>query len=86
MLSSYAADPVPSPNTTAAAYPLSVCVVSGDKLGVMGSSSIIQYQGTEVRFCCKDCVKDFEKDPTKYLKRLHEASSAAVAKSTPILK
>ena len=54
-------------------YPLSICVVSGDKLGQMGAPTVVNYKGTEVRFCCKDCVKDFEKDPDKYLKRLHEA-------------
>ncbi len=55
------------------AYPLNICIVSGDKLGQMGAPSIVNYKGTEVRFCCKDCVKDFEKDPDKYLKRLHDA-------------
>ena len=55
------------------AYPLNICVVSGDKLGQMGSPTIIEHNGTEVRFCCKDCVKDFNKDPEKYLKRLKEA-------------
>ena len=54
------------------AYPLSICVVSGDKLGQMGPPTVVNYQGTEVRFCCKDCVKDFNKDPDKYLKRLHD--------------
>lgn len=55
------------------AYPLSICVVSGDKLGQMGPPTVVNYKGTEVRFCCKDCMKDFEKDPDKYLKRLHDA-------------
>ena len=59
--------------TTPVSYPLSTCVVSGDKLGVMGAPVIVQHDGTEVRFCCKDCVKDFDKDPEKYLKRLHAA-------------
>ncbi len=59
--------------STVVAYPVSICVVSGDKLGQMGPPVIVNYKGTEVRFCCKDCVKDFEKDPEKYLKRLHDA-------------
>ena len=57
----------------ASSYPLSICVVSGDKLGQMGPPAVIDYKGTEVQFCCKDCVKDFNKDPDKYLKRLKEA-------------
>ena len=32
-----------------------------------------------VRFCCKDCVKDFNKDPEKYLKVLDEATAAKAA-------
>jgi len=54
-------------------YPLSICVVSGDKLGQMGPPTTINYKGTEVRFCCKDCEKDFQKDPDKYLIRLKQA-------------
>ena len=64
-------------------YPLSICVVSGDKLGQMGPPAILQYQGTEVRFCCKDCIKDFQKDPEKYMKRLHDANPSSAEKSTP---
>ena len=65
-------------------YPLSICVVSGDKLGQMGTPVILEYQGTEVRFCCKDCIKDFQKDPEKYLKRLHDATPSTVDKNTPL--
>jgi YHS domain-containing protein len=54
-------------------YPLTICVVSGDPLGEMESPVIHQEQGEEVRFCCKDCVGEFQKDPQKYLGRLHQA-------------
>ena len=30
-----------------------------------------------VRFCCKDCRKDFDKDPAKYLKLIDEAAAKA---------
>ena len=66
---------VPAPASTT--YRLSTCVVSGNKLGVMGPPTIIQEKGTEVRFCCKDCVKDFNKDPKKYLKKLHDPAQQA---------
>lgn len=56
-------------------YPLSTCVVSGEKLGEMGKPVILNYQGTEVRFCCNDCVKTFKKDPEKYLAKLKAASA-----------
>jgi YHS domain-containing protein len=58
-------------------YPLQTCVVSGDKLGEMGKPYIYNYEGREVRFCCKGCLKDFKKEPAKYLKKLDDAEKAA---------
>jgi transposase-like protein len=29
-----------------------------------------------VRFCCKGCEKDFNKDPAKYLKKIDDAGAA----------
>jgi len=29
-----------------------------------------------VRFCCKDCIAQFEKDPQKYLKIIDDAAAA----------
>jgi len=51
-------------------YPLTTCVVSGEKLGEMGAPVVIHYKGTEVRFCCNICVKKFNADPEKYLAKL----------------
>jgi len=74
-------DPAPSLKES---YPLSTCVVSGDKLGQMEPPTILQYQGREVRFCCKDCVKDFQKNPEKYMKRLHDTTPSSTDTSTPL--
>jgi len=57
-----------------APYPLKTCVVSGEKLGSMGKSFVHTYEGREVQFCCKACLKDFNKDPQKYLKKLADAA------------
>jgi len=51
-------------------YPLTTCVVSGEKLGEMGPPVVINHKGTEVRFCCNSCVKKFNADPEKYLAKL----------------
>ena len=51
-------------------YPLTTCVVSGEKLGEMGKPVVINYQGIEVRFCCDMCGDSFKKDPAKYLAKL----------------
>ena len=59
------------------AYPLKTCVVSGEKLGSMGKSYVHSYEGREVQFCCKGCLKDFNKDPQKYLKKLDPAADKA---------
>ena len=58
-------------------YPLTTCVVSGEKLGEMGAPYVHKHNSREVRFCCKGCLKDFNKDPEKYLKVLAEAEKKA---------
>ena len=60
-------------------YPLETCVVSGERLGEMGKPNIIHYHDREVRLCCKDCEKDFKKDPEKYLKKLDAATTKPAA-------
>jgi len=61
-------------------YPLKTCVVSGEKLGGgMGGPVLYSYQDREIKFCCKDCRKDFDKDPAKYIKKLEEAEAKAKA-------
>jgi YHS domain-containing protein len=54
-------------------YPLKKCPVSGDPLGEHGKLVKVSYQGTDVYLCCKDCVKDFKKDPAKYAKMVKDA-------------
>jgi len=64
-----------------AEYPTDTCVVSQDKLGAeMGPSQDYIYREKEkpdrlVRFCCKDCRKDFNDDPAKYLGKIDEAAA-----------
>jgi YHS domain-containing protein len=58
-------------------YTLKNCIVSGDKLGEMSKPYVFEYQGREIKFCCKGCVKDFQKEPAKYLKKIDEAEAKA---------
>lgn len=51
-------------------YPLETCIVSDDKLGEMGKPVVFEYEGQEIKLCCKDCRDDFDKKPAKYLKKL----------------
>jgi hypothetical protein len=68
-----------------AAYPLTTCSVSGDKLGGdMGDPVDFVYQQAGkpdrlIRFCCKDCIDDFTKEPAKYLQKIDEAAAAKKA-------
>ena len=66
-----AGDPAKAP--AASAYPLTTCVISGDKLGEMGEPVVYMHEGTEVRFCCNKCIAEFKKDPKKYIAMIEAA-------------
>ncbi len=53
-------------------YLLSVCPVSGGKLGGMGDPVVKLYDGREVKFCCKMCLPKFEKDLKASFKKLDQ--------------
>ena len=50
-----------------AAYPLKKCVISNEELGGMGKAFKVTHEGTDVYLCCKSCLKDFNKEPAKYV-------------------
>lgn len=51
-------------------YPLKKCLVSDEPLDEWDDLQTIVYQGQEMKFCCKMCLKKFNKDPEKYLEML----------------
>jgi hypothetical protein len=51
-------------------YPLQTCIVSDEKLGDMGEPYVFTESGQEIKMCCKSCLKEFNKDKAKYLKKL----------------
>jgi len=55
-------------------YPLKKCAVSDEALGEHGKPVKVTHEGTEIYLCCKDCVKDFKKDPAKYAKMIKDAA------------
>src|SRR5258708_2420894 len=62
----------------AKAYPLNTCIVTGEKLGGdMGEPYAFTYKGREIKMCCKDCKKDFDKNPAKFIKKLEAAEKKA---------
>lgn len=54
-------------------YPLTTCLVSGEKLGGMGEPVEIVRGNRLLRFCCKGCIPMFQKEPAKYLLLLKQA-------------
>ncbi len=67
--------PVAAPATAKEAkakpYPLPFCVVSDEKFeGSEMKPFEMVHEGQTIKFCCKNCVKDFKADPKKYLTKL----------------
>ena len=59
-------------------YPLTKCVVSDEAIGGGDMKPYVWvYKGQEIKMCCKDCKKDFDKEPAKYLKKIEEAANAS---------
>jgi hypothetical protein len=58
-------------------YTLKTCVVSDEKLGEMGDPHVFTYEGREIKLCCKSCLKDFQKEPAKFVKKIEEAEKKA---------
>lgn len=54
------------------------CIVSGETLGDMGKPIAYEWKDREMDFCCKSCVKIFEKQPVAYLARLDSALAGQI--------
>lgn len=48
-------------------YPLDTCVVSGEKLAMMGEPVAVEVDGVVIHLCCNHCIEDVKKDPAKYV-------------------
>ena len=64
-----------------------ICPVSGEKIGGgMGKGETVVYKGKAVALCCPGCVKDFGKDPAKYLAKAEaEAKGGAAPEGPPAM-
>ncbi len=58
-------------------YTLKTCAVSDEKLGEMGKPYVFTNDNREIKLCCKSCLKDFKKDPAKYVKKIEQAEAKA---------
>ena len=82
-LSAFAADSAkPAKGApTKADYPLTGCLVTDEKFD--SKSKPVEYIHKQagkpdrvILLCCEDCVKDFQQEPAKYLKKLDDAVAA----------
>jgi hypothetical protein len=64
---------LPSCGPKATAYPLSTCLISGQKLGAHGEPYTFTRDGQEVKWCCESCLEDFDKDAAKLMPKIKEA-------------
>lgn len=51
-------------------YTKDVCLVTGNKLGSMGTPITLNHEGQEVKLCCRPCVAKFNENPQRYLAKL----------------
>jgi YHS domain-containing protein len=59
-------------------YPLKTCMVSKEELGGdMGAPVDKVVAGRLIRMCCKDCKKDVEEDPAKFVAMVDDARKAS---------
>jgi len=65
------------PAAKAKPYTLKVCPVADEKLGEMGDPYVFIHEGREIKLCCKGCLKDFNKDSAKYIKKIEAAEKKA---------
>ena len=61
------------PAAKAKPYTLKTCPVSDEKLGEMGDPYVFTHEGREIKLCCKGCLKDFNKDSAKFVKKIEAA-------------
>ena len=54
-------------------YRPKTCPISGEPIGHEGSPVDYLYGTTLVRFCCNDCLAEFQKTPEKYIAKVRSA-------------
>ncbi len=67
-------------------YPLSTCVMSGEKLGANGDPVDHVVEGRLVRLCCKGCIKPVEGDAKSVFEKIDAAVVKAQMPGYPIEK
>lgn len=80
-LAAAAAENRPGAATKLKPYPLATCVVSDEKLDSMGEPFVFAFKDREIKTCCQDCRKEFDKEPEKFIQKLVAAEKRAAPAS-----
>src|SRR3954453_7207225 len=77
---SFAADAgksdAPAKKEAAKSKPINAkCPVEGEDVDPEGATTT--YKGKTIGFCCASCIKDFNKDPEKYMKKIEADNKKA---------
>ncbi len=75
LLAALASIPTFGVENSVKSYPLDKCIVSDEKLGVEGKPVVFVHEGQEIKLCCKDCRKEFDANPSKFLAKLPKAEA-----------
>lgn len=62
-----------------------ICPVSNEKIKE-GEKYQVEHEGKIYNLCCKMCLKDFKKDPQKYIKKVEEELEARSKEETEATK
>lgn len=77
--------PKPAANRfTGDPYPLETCIVSGEKFSGTDQPVTKVYDEREIRFCCKGCSREFERDQAKYIAKIDEQIIASQLAHYPL--
>jgi hypothetical protein len=60
-------------------YTLKTCPVTDEEISDTGDMKpyAFTHEGREIKLCCKSCLKKFNKDAAKYIKKIEEAEKKA---------
>jgi len=78
-------DAHPMHTANGAEYPMTTCVVSGEKLGEMGRPVEVTVQDHTFLLCCNACATEVRAHPDKYIQMLEQAEQgqAPAAQAQP---
>lgn len=55
-------------------YPSTTCITSDEPLDAERTVGVV-HEGREFRFCCKGCIREFRKEPAKFVKKFDAAAA-----------